>query len=667
MNKKSYNLIIVESPAKSKTIEKYLGGDYKVLASYGHVRDLPSGKMGVDTENHYTPTYVIPTKARKNVTALKKAITDAKTIYLATDPDREGEAIAWHVVEATGLKTGENLKRIAFHAITKADVNDALKHPRQIDVDLVNAQQARRIIDRLVGFSLSPVLWRKVYRGLSAGRVQSVAVRLVVEREREIEAFKPVEYWSIDAELAKDKTEFKAGLVNYDNKKIDKLTITSAKEAETITQNLENAKYTVREINAKEEKRQPYGPYITSSLQQDAYNRLTWSAKKTMMVAQGLYEAGHITYMRTDSMNISPLAIDAARQYIRKTYGDKYLSTSVRVFKTKAKLAQEAHEAIRPADPTKAVDVLTNLDADQKKLYELIWGRFMATQMAEARFLSTAVTIDATGQKAPAIFQANGIQMQFDGWRKVYGRSTDDKILPELNTGESLDFITLNKDQHFTEPPARYSEATLIKALEERGIGRPSTYAPTLATIIDRGYVRRDSGRLHPEKVGLTVNDLLVKHFPDIVNYDFTANVEKELDDIAEGAIEWTKVVDEIYQPLSKQIETEEEKIEKVDMVETTDQVCPECGKSIVIRRGRFGQFYACSGFPDCKYTKPFLTPKDEELQAKADAVAKSKKCPKCKADLVVRKGRFGWFVGCSKYPECKFIENIKADKAVVK
>lgn len=667
MNKKSYNLVIVESPAKSKTIEKYLGKDYKVLASYGHVRDLPSGKMGVDTNSQYAPTYVIPTKARKNVTALKKAIAEAKQIYLATDPDREGEAIAWHVVEATGLKAGENLKRITFHAITKDDVTEALQHPRQIDVNLVDAQQARRIIDRLVGFSLSPVLWRKVYRGLSAGRVQSVAVRLVVEREREIEAFKPVEYWSIEADLAKDQTQFQAGLISYDNRKIEKLTITSAQEAADITQNLENAQYRVKDINAKEEKRQPYAPYITSTLQQDAYNRLTWSAKKTMMVAQGLYEAGLITYMRTDSVSISPSAIQTARKYIKDTFGEKYLSTSVRVFKTKAKLAQEAHEAIRPADPSKAPSVLASLEADQKKLYELIWGRFMATQMAEARFLATAITIDAIGHLISAVFQANGIQMQFDGWRKVYGRSTDDKILPEVTAGEELNLIALHKDQHFTEPPARYSEATLIKALEERGIGRPSTYAPTMATIIDRGYVRRDNGRLHPEKVGLTVNDLLVKHFPDIVNYDFTANVEKELDDVAEGTIKWTKVVDEIYRPLSQQIETEEAKIEKVDMVETTDEICPDCGKPIVIRRGRFGQFYACSGFPDCKYTKPFLTPKDEELKAKADAVAKAKKCPKCNADLVVRKGRFGWFVGCSKYPECKFIENIKADKTQAK
>ena len=675
------NLVIVESPAKARTIERYLGNGFSVIASFGHVRDLPTHKMGVDTKNKYKPEYVIPPRSRKTVTALKRAIKAVDTVYLATDPDREGEAISWHVAQATGLgnsklpperpessgRAGETrnskAKRITFSEITKEAILDAVQKPREIDMHLVDAQQARRVIDRLVGYSLSPILWRKIYKGLSAGRVQSVAVRLVVEREREIEAFKPVEYWSIEADLTKgDSRPFTALLAEVEGKKVEKLTIGSEKDAKNFVEGLEKAHYKVLLVETRQEKRTPPPPFTTSTLQQEASRRLRWSAKQTMAVAQRLYEAGHITYMRTDSVHLSEVAITAARKYIQSSHGAKYLASAARRYKTKTKGAQEAHEAIRPSHIAHAPDALGLPDARQSKLYDLIWRRMVACQMAEALYNNTTANIEAKA-KMSGVFRATGIEVIFDGWRKIYYNAKDQgeaKILPELDKGDALDLKELRHEQHFTEPLPRYSEASLIKALEERGIGRPSTYAPTMSTIVDRGYVKKEQGRLHPQETGVLVNDMLVKHFPDVVDYDFTARVEEELDSIAAGELVWTKVVDDIYLPLAKQIGSEEGKIEKIDTNIATDEVCPDCGKPIVIKRGKFGQFYACTGFPECRYTKPYLTPEEEAVKNQAEELATSKKCPKCSSELKARKGRFGWFVGCSKYPECKFLENIK-------
>ena len=451
---------------------------------------------------------------------------------------------------------------------------------------------------------------------------------------------------------------FPSFLVEIDGKKIEKLSISSGKEAEDIIKSLKNAKYKVIDVVKKETRRQPYAPFTTSTMQQEAANRYGWSAKQTMRVAQGLYEAGLITYMRTDSISISPSAVSATRKYIESELGSKYLSDSPRMYKTKAKRAQEAHEAIRPTYPKNSPESIKTRDARALKLYDVIWRRMVASQMADARYDNTSAKISAN-QKY--IFQANGIKIIFSGWRKMYvSSSSDDRLLPELSKDDILDLVKLRNEQHFTEPPARYSEATLIKALEELGIGRPSTYAPTMATIVDRGYVIRESGRLVPEDIGCTVNDLLVKHFPETVDYDFTAKIEDELDGVAAGDIKWSKVVGDIYEPLEKKIATEEGKIEKVNTEEKTDEKCPECGKDIVIKRGRFGKFYACTGFPECKYTKPFLTEAQQKLKDEAESIAKSKKCPKCSSELVARKGKFGWFIGCSKYPKCKYLENIK-------
>ncbi len=671
------NLVIVESPAKARTIERYLGSGYSVIASFGHVRDLPTHKMGVDTKKQYEPEYIIPPRCRKTVSALKRAIKGVDNVYLATDPDREGEAISWHVAEAVSPQRtqsaklkAQNFRRITFGEITKEAILEAVKKPREIDMDLVDAQQARRIIDRLVGYSLSPILWRKIFKGLSAGRVQSVAVRLVVEREREIEAFKPVEYWSIEADLTKaESSPFTALLTEVEGKKIEKLTIGIEKDAKAFVEGLEKAKYCVLDVATRQEKRTPPPPFTTSTLQQEASKRLRWSAKQTMAIAQRLYEAGHITYMRTDSVHLSEAAITAARKYIQSALGAKYLAVAARQYKTKTKGAQEAHEAIRPSHIGKPPEALSLPDARQSKLYDLIWRRMVACQMAEALYNNTAANIEAKAKMA-GIFRATGIEVIFDGWRKIYYTNKDQgeaRILPELDKGDALDLKELRHEQHFTEPPPRYSEASLIKALEERGIGRPSTYAPTMSTIVDRGYVNKEKGRLHPQETGMLVNDMLVKHFPDVVDYDFTARIEEELDNIATGELAWTKVVDDIYVPLSKQIGKEEGKIEKVDTNIATDEVCPECSKPIVIKRGKYGQFYACTGFPDCRYTKPFLTPEEEAVKNQAEALAASKKCPKCGGELKARKGRFGWFIGCSKYPECKFLENVKLNKSKIK
>jgi DNA topoisomerase-1 len=652
------NLVIVESPAKAKTINKYLGNDFVVTASYGHVRDLPTSKIGVDTEKNFEPTYVIPTKSRKTISELKKLAQNAKLIYLATDLDREGEAISFHITEALKLKK-DKYKRITFSEITKDAILKAVGAPRDLNMNLVDAQQGRRVIDRLVGYNLSPLLWKKIYKGLSAGRVQSVAVRLVVEREREIEAFKPEEFWSVEAIFSREKKEFSGKLVEADGRKIEKLSIKNEKEAQEILKKLEDGKYVIIDLQEKEEKRQPYAPFTTSTLQQDASSRLGFSAKQTMKVAQDLYEAGLITYMRTDSVNISQDAIKSFRNYISENY-PKSLPEASRVYKSKSKNAQEAHEAIRPSDIRTTAESIS-AEPKAKKLYDLIWRRALASQMKEAVLDIIEVKIDNKGY----VFSSRGQMIKFKGWIELYPEKISEAALPKLEVKDVVDLEKLDKIQHFTEPPARYSEATLVKALEERGIGRPSTYAPTISTIQDRGYVIKDQGRLKPEKIGMIVNDLLTENFPDIVDYDFTAKIEDELDNVAEGKIKWQEVVKEIYVPFKKDLEEKGASIEKMDMDEKLDEKCPDCSKNLVIKQSKRGRFIGCTGFPDCRYTRSYI---DEATQNKIDEGEKAiagRKCPNCSADLKIASGRFGPFIGCSAYPKCKYIEKISQKSKV--
>jgi DNA topoisomerase-1 len=651
------NLVIVESPAKAKTINSYLGSDYEVTASFGHVRDLPKSDIGIDVENGFKPRYIIPTKAKKVVNDLKKRVAKAKTVYLATDLDREGEAIAWHIVHATGLeKLKTPAKRITFSEITKEAINDAVAHPREIDMDLVDAQQARRVLDRLVGYNLSPLLWRKIMKGLSAGRVQSVALRLVVEREREIDAFNPDEYWTIIAILQKDKIKFEARLSEIDGKKIDKFEIKSEKDAKAIEVMLEKGVYEVTEVIDKKEFKNPSAPFTTSTMQQDAANTFGFSAKQTMRLAQGLYEQGLITYMRTDSISISQSALVKINDFIKSSYGADYLSESGRAYKTKTARAQEAHECIRPTDVTKpAASLGGNLDSQATKLYDLIWRRTLASRMAKAQI----DVLEVKTKNDKYRFSSRGQTISFDGYLKLYPNKFTTITLPNLKVADKPDFVEHKTEQHFTEPPARYSEATLIKALEEKGIGRPSTYAPTISTIQDRGYVVKDKGRLKPEKVGFVVSDLLVKNFSEIVDYSFTAKMEDDLDLVAEGKNKWQKIIGDFYVPFSKKIAEGEKNIEKTSMDEPTDEICPECGKNLVIKHSRNGRFYGCSGFPDCRFTKSYI---DEATQPKIDQgneLVKDRKCPKCGGELKVARGKFGPFIGCSNYPECRYMERI--------
>lgn len=651
------NLIIVESPTKAKTIEKFLDKNYKVLSSFGHVRDLPKSRIGVDVENNFEPKYITPTKAKKNLTLLKKTAAKAKEVILATDEDREGEAIAWHLAQALELGDIKNTKRIVFHEITKPAILEALTNPRSLYMNLVDAQQARRILDRLVGYNLSPFLWKKVARGLSAGRVQSIAVRLIVEKEKEIAAFKADEYWSIVANLKKqsgDKTEFIANLLKKDGQAVDKLAIKNQTEAEAIISDLTNANYQVVEIEQKESQRHPMPPFTTSTLQQHAAAKLRFSAKQTMRIAQQLYEGvpigngdqeGLITYMRTDSLNLSEQSIKEAKNYILKNIGQNYLHE--RRFKTKSKGAQEAHEAIRPSMPHLAPDDIKQyLDAHQYKLYDLIWRRFMASQMSSAILDSVAIDINADGTKSKYVFRANGSQIKFDGWLKLYTGKIEEVILPKLAKDEALDLIKLLHEQHFTQPPARYSEATLIKALEKDGIGRPSTYAPTLSTIQDRNYVfKNEQKKFQPTEVGLKVTEILTEHFPKIVDIKFTARMEEEFDEIAEGKIAWRKVLHEFYDPFIENLSQKHIDVEdKKTVAEATDKVCPKCGGAIVIKSGRFGRFYACSKFPECRHT---------------EAIVKSTNipCPKCNTGKLIerRTKKRRMFYGCSRYPDCDY------------
>ncbi|MFH1405221.1 MAG: type I DNA topoisomerase [Patescibacteria group bacterium] len=582
----SKQLLIVESPTKAKTISKYLGKDYIIMSSFGHIRDLPKSQMGVDTEKDFEPSYIIPTKSKKNVADLKKAAASCSQILLATDEDREGEAIAWHIAEILKCKPDE-VKRITFHEITKHAIEHAVENPRVLDMNLVNAQQARRILDRLVGYELSPLLWKKVQYGLSAGRVQSVAVRLIVERERERQAFNIEEFWSIDAEFQKENKIFDGKLTTIDGKKLDKLSITNKAQADEILAKLQDAKFTVDDVQKKQVQKAPPAPLTTSTLQQAANNAYGFSAKQTMTLAQKLYETGRITYMRTDSLNLADKFLAEAQVFISQNFGQQYAQGAKR-YKTNKKGAQEAHEAIRPTDPCASTDSLNFTDNGMKKLYDLIWRRTLATQMPSAKLERTMVDISANNH----IFRANGNIVVFDGFMKIY-KAGKEKLLPELASGDKVENTKLEGVQHFTEPSARYSDATLVKAMEEFEIGRPSTYAPTIHTIVTRGYIDRDENKkLFPLDIAFIVIDLLVEHFPQIVDYKFTADMENSLDDVAEGKKDWVPMLKEFYGPFHKNIEDKSEHLKKEDvMKERVIGVDSKSGLEVIARMGRFGPY----------------------------------------------------------------------------
>jgi len=654
------NLVIVESPTKGNTIQRFLGQDYKVLSSFGHIRDLPEKELGVDVEKDFKPKYIIPPKSKKVIQTLKNEVKKAKTTTLATDEDREGEAIAWHLTKALGLK---NPKRIVFHEITKSAIAKALENPRKIDMNLVGSQQARRILDRIVGYKLSPFLWKKVARRLSAGRVQSVAVRLVVEREREIENFIPQEYWVIEAELQSqintDNKSFLAKLVKKDGETIPKLGIKTKKEADKIVKDLDGVEYKVENIEKKEVKKNPLPPFTTSTLQQEAWKRFRFPAKFTMRVAQQLYEKGHITYHRTDSLNLSQQSLFSAKKFIETNYGKKYWAGFLRKYKAKGR-AQEAHEAIRPTRPDFAPPACLRVsegksgrqnldgqalfkDRNEERLYDLIWRRFIACQMAQAVFDSTKIEIEAKKY----IFRVTGQILKFDGFLKVYLIKFEETELPSLEKGEILELLKLIPSQHFTQPPSRYTEATLIKTLEENGIGRPSTYAPTLSTIQNRNYIEKnEQKKFCPTEIGTVVNDLLVAHFPKIVDIEFTAKMEDDLDKIAQGKEKWTGVCEDFYGPFEKNLKKKYKEVSKKDITDKpTKKKCPKCGAPLLIRLGKFGRFYACSKFPKCKYT--------ESLEKNTLGI----KCPKCEKGEIVEKRtkRNKIFYSCNQFPECDF------------
>ncbi|MCL4459125.1 MAG: type I DNA topoisomerase [Chloroflexi bacterium] len=661
-------LVIVESPAKARTIGRFLGSEYTVRASIGHIRDLPSNRLGVDIDNGFTPHYVVPEKKKQVVQELKGYVREASDVYLATDPDREGEAISWHLVNALRIQD-KAIHRVEFHEITAEAITAAFAYPREINMQLVDAQQARRILDRLVGYKLSPLLRRKVMKkGLSAGRVQSVALRLIVEREREIESFVPQEYWSIEAELAKRREDkrrgkrerFKASLQQIDGHKIE---IKNEAEAKAILSDLEGASYIVAEVRKKDVQRNPAPPFTTSTMQQEASRKLGFTAKKTMAVAQQLYEGlpigaegnvGLITYMRTDSTNIAPSAIAEARSYITEHFGQNYVPSKPRFFRGKVKGAQEAHEGIRPTSIARSPEAIKPyLSSDQYKLYRLIWQRMVASQMAAAVMESTSIDIQASNGSHDRryLFRATGSVVKFPGFTVLYMEARDEdkaeneqKALPPLAKGELLDLLALLPEQHFTQPPPRYTEATLVKALEEYGIGRPSTYAPILSTIQERGYVERIDKRLNPTSIGFIVNDLLVGHFPEIINVSFTAQMEAQLDEIAQGARQWVHMIRQFYTPFEALLQRAEQRMERVElMAEPTGEICEKCGGSMVIKYGRFGKFIGCANYPRCRNAKPL-------------AVKIGVKCPECGADLVEKKTRRKrTFYGCSRYPQCSF------------
>lgn len=661
-----------------------LGKRYNVKSSVGHVRDLPSSKLGVDVENGFAPHYVIPKSKKAVVKELKEASKKASAVYLATDPDREGEAISWHLVEAAGINTVPT-HRVVFHEITEEAIKEAFRHPRQINMDLVNAQQTRRILDRLVGYKISPLLWKNIRSGLSAGRVQSVALRMIVEREREILNFIPQEYWTIEADLAKKAArspKFRAKLSGYKDKK-QKLEIGNQDESDLISAELKAADYLVDKVTKKKVSRRPTPPFITSSLQQEAWRRLHFTAQRTMKIAQQLYEGlsvgegdavGLITYMRTDSTRVADSAINETRGYIEGKYGKEFLPAKPRIFAKKAKGAQEAHEAIRPTSIAREPKLIKSyLTADQAKLYDLIWKRMVASQMADAVFNTTAVDIEARGprQGNNYILKAASSETHFQGFLVLYSEGKDDteneeegKALPPLTKGDELRLRELFPEQHFTQPPPRYNEATLVKMLEEEGIGRPSTYAPIISTIQDRGYVGKKDGRFLPEEMGMVVNDVLVEHFPRLFDVGFTARMEGRLDEISRGEREWTVAVNEFYPYFEKTLKKASENMVRIkEADEPTEEICPKCGKPMVIKTGRFGKFKACTGFPKCKTVESTVKKTDtdkEKAQPKVAGEPTDEVCPKCKKPMVIKTGRFGKFLACTGFPKCKNTRSLK-------
>ncbi len=643
-------LVLVESPTKTKTLEKFLGKDYKVLASMGHVRDLPKSKLGIDVENNFTPQYIIPVKARKHVKMLKEALKKADLVYLATDPDREGEAISYHLLHALDIK---NYKRITFNEITKSAVEQAAKNPREIDMDLVDAQQARRVLDRLVGYKLSPLLWKKITKGLSAGRVQSVALKIIVDREKEIDKFNKEEYWTISAILSSQNGEINSSLKSEKGKKIEKPGIKEEKTAQRIKDDLTGASFQIKTVNQKEKKRNPLPPFTTSTMQQEAFKKLRFPSGFTMRIAQSLYEKGLITYHRTDSVHISTEAKKEAENYIKEKFGEKYYKE--RSFSSKKK-TQEAHEAVRPADPKNNPENIKTLKDEERKLYTLIWRRFIASLMSEALFYSTTIEIEAKN-KSDYILNSSGSVLLFDGFTKVYPVKFEENELPIVKEGEVLSLKEALSENHFTKPPARFTEASLIKELEKHGVGRPSTYAPTLYTLSQRNYSEKiDKRYLKPTEIGVIVSDLLTKHFSFVVDLEFTAKMEEDLDKIAEGKENWQKVIANFYKDFAKTLELKELEIKKEDiMQETTDEKCDKCGSAMQVKFGKFGKFIACTSFPECKNTKPF--DKEEGDESEEEVV-----CDKCNSPMTLKQSRFGKFYGCSKYPECKNIKSLEGD-----
>lgn len=647
------NLVIVESPAKAKTIGKFLGKKYKVKASVGHIRDLPKSSLGIDIENNFTPKYITIRGKGPIVQELKKEAKRSDKVYLATDPDREGEAISWHLAYILGLNDKEPI-RIEFHEITKDAIQKAIKKPRAIDKNLVDAQQARRILDRLVGYKISPLLWKKIKKGLSAGRVQSVAVKLICDREKEIKNFKPEEYWSINAFLEKDGIVFESSFYGiYNDGKEEKVELLDKKEVDRVLSSLDKGNFTVLEVKKGSKKKNPYAPYTTSTLQQDASRKLGFTAKKTMRIAQELYEGvdikgegtvGLITYIRTDSMRISNEAINLTKSYIINEFGKEYTNGG-KNYNNKKKETQDAHECIRPTSvnriPSQIRDSLTK---EQYMLYELIWKRFVSSQMSPANYDTISVKLLSNGY----LFKASGSKLKFNGFLKVYTSEDNedrDYEIPLLEEGEKVQVKEIKPNQHFTQPPPRYTEASLIKTMEELGIGRPSTYSPTISTILNRGYVVIKNKSFEPTELGILVNNLLEEYFKDIVDEKFTAELEENLDMIAEGEYEWKAIVSDFYSQFEKVLKKAEEEISKIEIEEeVSDEICDKCGRRMVIKHGRYGKFLACPGYPECKNTKPIL----DEIGVK---------CPLCGGNIVRRKsGRGRNFYGCSNYPQCNFV-----------
>ena len=669
------SLLIVESPTKVNTLKKIVGKDFIIKASVGHLKDLPKKKLGVDVDNDFAPEYITIRGKGKILQELKTAAKKCDMIYLAPDPDREGEAIAYHIGNEVARFTKGKIVRVTFNEITKKAVLEAIKNPTELNNNRVNAQQARRILDRLVGYKISPILWKKVHRGLSAGRVQSVALRIVCEREREILAFEPREYWSITLELeGSEKPQFQAKLFKIDG---DKAEIANKAEADEILKGLEGAKPVLEDIVKKERKRNPSAPFITSTLQQEASRKLNFSPKKTMMLAQRLYEGiamgrkgtvGLITYMRTDSVKLSDQALEEVRAFIPERYGKEFLPGTPNLYKSK-KSAQEAHEAIRPTDVLlEPSTIKESLEKDMFRLYQLIWSRFVSCQMVPAVLDTTQFDI----KMGKFLFRSNGSILKFAGFMKVYVESqddekgdavqssgkADDRLLPALKKGEELKVQEVLPEQHFTQPPARFSEAMLVKELEDKGVGRPSTYAATISVIKDRDYIQNVDRRLQPVELGFMINDLLVENFPDIMTTEFTSKMEEQLDDIEAGKLEWVDALKSFYTPFKADLEKAEEKMKDFKaQVEETDEVCEKCDQPMIIKWGRFGKFMACTGYPECKNTKDLGGKGDSEDGAKDDEVDGN--CDKCDSPLIMKRGRFGKFIACSNYPECKFTKPI--------